>query len=91
MNRNVTLAIAAIVAATALTAIPFAIPQQALAGGYGHRHHNSNSISVDQQIDQANLCNSSSSRTTPGNATVLAGTPGTVTCFNIGSNDANVR
>ena len=55
MNHVVTLGIIAIVAATALTAIPFAIPQQALAGGH-HNHHNSNSIKVDQQINQLNNC-----------------------------------
>jgi hypothetical protein len=55
---NTTLAIAAIVAAVAVTAIAFAVPQQALAGGYHHNH--SNSIKVNQQIDQANVCSNSS-------------------------------
>jgi len=60
MNRkNTTLAIAAIVAAVAMTAGAFAIPQQALAGGHNHNH--GNSIKVDQQIDQANVCTNSSS------------------------------
>jgi len=53
------MAIAAIVAAVALTAVAFAIPQQVLAGGH-HKHNNKNSIKVDQQIDQANLCTNSS-------------------------------
>ncbi len=57
-HKNTTLAIVAIVAATALTAIPFAVPQQALAGGH-HYKHNSNSIKVDQQINQLNNCSSS--------------------------------
>jgi len=54
-----TLAIAAIVAAVAMTAVAFAVPQQALA--YGHHNHNSgNSIKVDQQISQANFCTNQS-------------------------------
>ncbi len=53
MNHNVTLGIVAIVAAMTLTAVAFAIPQQALA--YRHHNHN-NSIKVDQQINQLNNC-----------------------------------
>jgi len=59
-HRNTTLAIAAIVAAVALTAVAFAVPQLALAGGYHHHNHNSNSIKVDQQISQLNACTNSS-------------------------------
>jgi hypothetical protein len=55
-HKNTTLAIAAMVAAVAMTAVAFAIPQQALAH-YGH-HHN-NSIDVSQNISQANLCSNS--------------------------------
>ena len=49
------LAIAPIVAvvALALTAVGFAIPQQAFAH---YHHHNSNVIDVDQQINQLNNC-----------------------------------
>jgi hypothetical protein len=54
MNHNVTLSIATIVAAVALTVVAFAIPQQAFAH-YGHHNHN-NSIKVDQQTSQANFC-----------------------------------
>ena len=57
MNHNVTLAIVAIVAAPTLTAVAFAIPQQALA--YKHHHHhnnNNNQIKVDQQVNQQNDC-----------------------------------
>ena len=54
MNHNLTLAIVAIVAATTLTAVAFAIPQQALA--YKHHHHNNNHIKVDQQVNQQNEC-----------------------------------
>jgi hypothetical protein len=55
-HKNMTLAIAAIVAAVAMTGIAFAIPQQALA--YGHHHHNNhgNSIKVDQNATQLNFC-----------------------------------
>ena len=56
-HKNTTLAIAAIVAAVAMTASALAIPQQALAGGHNHNHNNGNSIKVDQQISQANFCN----------------------------------
>jgi hypothetical protein len=55
-HKNMTLAIAAIVAAVAMTAIAFAIPQQAFAH-YGH--HYSNSIKVDQNTTQLNLCDHS--------------------------------
>ncbi len=54
-HKNTTLAIAAILAAVAMTAVAFAIPQQALA--YGH-HHN-NSIKVSQDISQLNACSNS--------------------------------
>ena len=61
-HKNTTLAVAAIVAAVAMTAVAFAIPQQALA--YGHHnnnnHNNGNSIKVDQQISQANFCTNQS-------------------------------
>ena len=53
--KNTTLAIAAIVITVAMTAVGFAIPQQALA--YGHHHNNnSNSIKVNQDITQVNAC-----------------------------------
>jgi hypothetical protein len=58
-HKNTTLALAAIVAAVAVTGVAFAVPQQALAGGH-HHHHNSNSIKVSQDISQANLCTNSS-------------------------------
>jgi len=57
-DKTVTLAIAAIVAAVAMTGIAFVIPQQASA--YGHHHNNSNSIKVNQQISQLNACTNSS-------------------------------
>ena len=55
MNHNLTLGIVAIVAAMTLTAVAFAIPQQALA--YRHHNHNhNNSLKIDQQINQLNNC-----------------------------------
>jgi hypothetical protein len=57
--KNTALSIAAIVAAVAMTAVAFAIPQQALAYGH-HNHNNGNSIKVDQQISQANFCTNQS-------------------------------
>jgi len=57
-HTNTTLAIAAIVAAVAVTAIAFVVPQLALAAGYHHNH--GNSIKVNQQIDQANFCTNQS-------------------------------
>jgi hypothetical protein len=52
MNHSrTTLAFAAIVAAVAMTAAAFAIPQQALAYGHHHNHnHHGNSIKVSQDI-----------------------------------------
>jgi len=58
-HKNMSLAIAAIVAAVAMTVVAFAIPQQVLAHS-GHHHNNNNSIKVDQQIGQANVCNGTS-------------------------------
>jgi hypothetical protein len=57
-HKNTTLALAAIVAAVAVTGVAFAVPQQALAGGH-HNHNNGNSIKVSQDISQANLCSNS--------------------------------
>ena len=74
-HKNTTVAFAAIVAAVALTAVAFAVPQLALAGGYHHHNHNSNSnsIKVVQQINQLNACTNSSF------------------CQNNGSNDAQIH
>ncbi|HET7148739.1 MAG TPA: hypothetical protein VFI73_09610 [Candidatus Nitrosopolaris sp.] len=58
-HRNTTLAIAAIVAAVAMTAGAFNIPQQAMAYGHHNHNHNQNSIDVSQSINQANLCSNS--------------------------------
>ncbi len=56
MNHNVTLAIVALVTATTLTAVTFAIPQQALAYKHHHHHNDNNQIKVDQQVNQQNDC-----------------------------------
>jgi hypothetical protein len=53
-HRYVTLGIAAIVAAIAVTAVGFAIPQQAFAHHYHHNHNNG--VNVDQSISQVNVC-----------------------------------
>jgi hypothetical protein len=59
-HKKMTLGLAAIVTAVALSASAFAIPQQALA--YHHHHHNNhnNGIDVNQRIDQLNACTNSS-------------------------------
>jgi hypothetical protein len=67
-HRYVTLGIAAIIAAVAVTAVGFAIPQQALA--YHHHHNHNNGIKVNQQIDQANLCSNDTVCLNNGNNTV---------------------
>ena len=59
MNHNATLAIVAVVTAMTLTAVAFAIPQQALAYKHHNNHNNhKNSIKVDQQVNQQNSCTS---------------------------------
>ena len=97
-HRNTTLAIAAIVAAAALTRVAFAIPQQVMAGGYGHRHHNNNhngnSIKVDQQINQLNACNGTSSA--PDHVTTDLSTDNTgrgsgTVCLNTADNSADIH
>ena len=74
-HRYNTLAITAIVAAIAITAVGFGIAQPAFAH-YGHHNnhnnHNRNSINVDQQINQLNACSDS-------------------LCINTGTNNATVH
>ena len=102
-HRNTTLAIAAIIAAAALTGVAFAIPQQVMAGGYyGHRHHNDNNrngIRVDQQVNQLNSCSTgpSSQPQPPDNTKAQSlmgsdgGSGGSTTCLNIGANSADIH
>lgn len=59
-HKKLTLGLVAIVAAVALSASAFAIPQQAFAHKY---HHHNNGTDVDQQINQLNACTNSSSCT----------------------------
>ena len=92
MNHYVTLGIVAIVAAMTLTAVGFAIPQQALAYRHHNNHNNhNNSIKVDQQDNQLNDC------TTPPplpamdeTATNSSSSTGTV-CLNTGDNLADIH
>ena len=96
-HRNTTLAIAAIVAAAALSGVAFAIPQQVMAGGYyGHRHHNNNhngnSIRVNQAVNQLNDCNSTSSPQQKDLTAVQGGGSGSgTTCLNFGENNADIH
>lgn len=96
-HKNTSLAIAAIITAAALTGMAFAITQQAMAGGYGHRHHNNNhngnSIKVDQQINQLNACNGTSSTSKPEmtSNTGNSGSSSSTTCLNFGQNSADIH
>jgi len=58
-QQNMTLAIASIAAALAMTAVAFAAPQLVFAHYGHHSSHNSNSVRVDQNTTQVNLCDSS--------------------------------
>jgi hypothetical protein len=84
MNHNVTFAIVAIAAAGVLIAATFAIPQQALA--YRHHHNNHNSIKVDQQINQQNLCTGVSDTTR-----TLESTVSSTVCVNQADNSADIH
>jgi hypothetical protein len=101
-HRNTTLAIAAIVAAAALSGVAFAIPQQVMAGGYGHRHHNNhnaNSIKVDQQVNQLNACSTTSpspqdntlSKDTQTGGGNQGGSGSSTVCLNSGDNSADIH
>jgi hypothetical protein len=68
-HKYITLWVAVIVAAVAVTAVGFAAPQQALAHYSHHHHHSDSGIKVDQQINQANLCSNNSLCLNNGNNT----------------------
>jgi len=89
MNHNVTIGIVAIVAAMTLTGVAFAIPQLALAGGhhYKHNNHNSNSVKVDQQINQLNQCTGVPLDT----LRTLDNTGSSTVCLNQGDNSADIH
>jgi hypothetical protein len=79
------LAVAAIVAAMAVTGIA-AVATPVFAGG--HHHHN-NGIKVNQSIDQLNVC-SGSPQEAPG---LVAPPPrqAPTICLNEGSNNADIQ
>jgi hypothetical protein len=95
MNHNVTLAIVAVVAAMTLTAVAFAIPQQALA--YKHHNNHKNSIKVDQQVNQQNSCTGASSADTgtddssTNNLFDEEAPPSATVCLNSGTNTADIH
>ena len=55
-HKNMTLALAAIVVAIAITSLAFAIPQHVMAKGH-HDHNNGSGIKVNQPVTQFNSCN----------------------------------
>jgi hypothetical protein len=103
MNHNATLAIVAVVTAMTLTAVAFAIPQQALAYRHHNNHNNNNnhknSIKVDQQVNQQNSCTGVSvlpPRTADftGNGTPVSSDGGSVSgsvCLNSGDNSVDIH
>jgi hypothetical protein len=82
-HKYVTLGIAAIIAAVAMTTVGFAVPQQALA----HSGHHNSGIKVDQQINQVNACNGTN--VTPRLETTTSSSSSTV-CLNFGDNQADI-
>ncbi|MFZ0893090.1 MAG: hypothetical protein WAZ77_01185 [Candidatus Nitrosopolaris sp.] len=103
MNHNATFAIVAVVTAMTLTAVAFAIPQQALAYRHHNNHNNNNnhknSIKVDQQVNQQNSCTGESvlppmmqPADITGNGTPTDGgsVSGTV-CLNSGDNSVDIH
>ena len=87
MNHNVTLGIVAIVAAMTLTAVAFAVPQQALAYRHHHNHNHNNSIKVDQQINQLNECTG----VPLDNIRTLDNTGSSTVCVNQADNSADIH
>jgi hypothetical protein len=94
MNYNATLAIVAVVTAMTLTAVAFAIPQQALAHNNNNNHKNS--IKVDQQVNQQNSCTGVRDGSTLGVSTIsltpsqLSSDSGTF-CLNSGDNSVDIH
>jgi hypothetical protein len=87
MNHKVTLGIIAIVAAMTLTAVAFAIPQQALAYRHHHNHNHNNSIKVDQEINQLNQCTG----VQRDDIRTLDGTGSGTVCVNQANNSADIH
>jgi len=91
MNHYVTLGIVAIVAAMTLTAVGFAIPQQALAYRHHNNHNNhNNGIKVDQQINQLNNCTGTPLDTLKTFDNTASSSSSTV-CINSGDNSADIH
>lgn len=86
MNHNVSLGIVAIVAAMMLTAVAFAVPQQASAYRHHHNHNHNNSIKVDQQVNQENNCTG----VQLDEIKTLDGTGSSTVCLNQGDNSADI-
>ena len=85
MNHGrMTLAITAVVAAAALAAVAFTVPQQVMAYRHNHHHNNNhNSIKVEQQTNQENQC------TGQPTEWVMSVPPGSSNlCVNEGDNNA---
>ena len=80
MNHSATIAIVAVVTAMTLTAVAFAIPQQALAYRH-HNNHNSDSVKVDQQVNQQKSCAGPSE---------VARWDTSTDCQNFGNNQADI-
>ena len=107
MNRNkTTLAIASIVVAVALAGVAFTTPQQVLAGGHHNHKDKSNSVKVDQQINQQNACstptqtpppppppanNSSGQPLEHSDAVDTTGSSSSTICLNSGNNSADIH
>jgi hypothetical protein len=87
MKHNVTLGIVAIVAAMTLTAVAFAVPQQALAYRHHHNHNHNNSIKVDQQVNQLNECTG----VPLDNIRTLDSTGSSTVCLNQANNSADIH
>jgi hypothetical protein len=83
-HKFVTLGIAAIIAAVAVTAVGFAVPQQALA----HSGHHNSGIKVDQQINQLNACNGTN--VIPKQETTASSSSSSTVCLNFGDNQADI-
>ena len=98
MNHNkTTLAIASIVVAVALAGVALATPQQVLAGGHHNHRHNSNSVKVDQQINQLNACTTpplAENSTSPlehSDTVDTTGSSSSTLCINSGDNSADIH
>ena len=88
MNHNATLAIVAVVTAMTLTAVAFAIPQQALAYRH-HNNHNNHKNSI-HQINQLDNCTGTPLDTLKTFDNTASSSSSTV-CINSGDNSADIH